>query len=68
MIFPKIVKRDGNKSSTEITHSGVETPERLVESPRKQLFHDYDFKSDMSKAMANISVHVQQDARKRESG
>ena len=70
MIFPKIVKRDGNKSSTEV-YSGVDTPNTpitIVESPRKQLFHDYDFKSDMSKAMANIGASVQQDARKRESG
>ena len=70
MIFPKIVKRDGNKSSTEV-YSGVDTPNTpitIVEQPRKQLFHDYDFKSDMSKAMANIGASVQQDARKRESG
>ena len=53
MIFPKIVKREGNKSSTEV-YSGVETPVSPVESPRKQLFHDYDFKSDMSKAMVNV--------------
>ena len=66
MIFPKIVKREGNKSSTEV-YSGVETPVSPVESPRKQLFHDYDFKSDMSKAMANIGVNVQQESSKRAS-
>ena len=43
MTFPKIAKRDGHKSSTEVTNSGVDTPVTM-ESPRKQLFHDYDFK------------------------